>query len=67
MMYVFGKTGIGKEFFFVSASVWDSRTLDFSVKSLSSRGGPNAPRPALSVLYLGANAYGGYERQARSG
>ena len=33
---VFERTGIGQEFFFISASVWDSRTSNASVKLLRS-------------------------------
>ena len=63
-MYEFEKTGIGKEFFFGSASVWDSRTFKFlgqiaSFERCLSWGGSNAPRPALYVMYLASNAYGG--------
>ena len=48
--------------FFVSASVWDARNWNFSVKSLRSivvfGGGSNAPRPALSVRHLDVDADG---------
>ena len=62
--------GFGEEFFFVSASVcdswnWNSRSNSF-VRALSSGGGSNAPRPAVSVPHLDVNAGGCRARQARS-
>ena len=57
-------------FFFVLASVWDSRTgvspSNRFVRAPSSGGGSNAPRPALSVRHLDVNAYRRWTRQARS-
>ena len=54
----------GQEFFSVSASVvcdsrnWDSRSNRF-VRAPSSGGGPNAPRPAVSLPHLAEIGYVG--------
>ena len=62
--------GFGQEFFFVSASVCDSRNWNsrsnIFVRALSSGGGSNAPRPAVSVPHLDVNAGGCRARQAES-
>ena len=54
--------GFGQEFFFVSASVCDSRNWNSQsnsfVRAPSSGGGSNAPRPAVSVPHLDVNADG---------
>ena len=60
----------GQEFFFVSASVcdsrnWNSRSNRF-VRAPASGGGSNAPRPAVSVPHIDVNADGCRARQARS-
>ena len=60
----------GQGFFFVSATVcdsrnWDSRSNSF-VRAPSSGGGSNAPRPAVSVPHLDVNADRRCARQARS-
>ena len=52
--------GFGQDFFFVSASVcdsrdWNSRSNSF-VRAPSSGGGSNAPRPAVSIPHLDVNA-----------
>ena len=62
--------GFGQEFFFVSASVcdsrnWNSRSNSF-VLAPASGGGSNAPRPAVSVPHLDVNTDGCRARQARS-
>ena len=59
-----------RSFFFVSASVcdsrnWNSRSISF-VRAPSSGGGSNAPRPAVPVPHLDVNADGCRARQARS-
>ena len=60
----------GQQFFFVSASVCDSRNWNPRsnrfVRSPSSGGGSNAPRPALSVRHLDVNADGCWARKTRS-
>ena len=52
--------GFGLVFFFVSASVCDSRNYNSRsnsfVRAPSSGGGSNAPRPAVSVPHLDVNA-----------